>query len=155
MSDRYTLKLMDIAGGYERWSCRPLEENRFSRAFNSLAVSPDGRLAVIGMAGGKGQSAHLWGMYTGKHIGGVKGHLSQVNAVAFFPDGRTLATGSADTTVLIWDVLAVTSRKPTTDRLAPEALQRAWTDLEGLDAQKAYRAIGVLAGAPEQSLPLL
>jgi WD40 repeat protein len=34
------------------------------------------------------------------------GHLAHINALAFSPDGRYLATGSADTTVLIWDIRA-------------------------------------------------
>ena len=32
------------------------------------------------------------------------GHASRVTALAFAPDGKTLATGSADTTVLLWDL---------------------------------------------------
>ncbi|MFD8889134.1 trypsin-like peptidase domain-containing protein [Streptomyces sp. NPDC059566] len=34
----------------------------------------------------------------------LSGHTAEVVAVAFSPDGRTFATGSADTTALVWDV---------------------------------------------------
>lgn len=34
----------------------------------------------------------------------LQGHVAQINSVAFAPDGRTLATGSNDQTVKVWDL---------------------------------------------------
>src|SRR4051812_8496949 len=34
----------------------------------------------------------------------LKGHTHNINSVAFSPDGKTLASGSADWTIKLWDV---------------------------------------------------
>ena len=43
-------------------------------------------------------------MATGESESVLKGHLSRVNSVNFSPDGSRVASGSADTTVRIWNV---------------------------------------------------
>ncbi|MDZ8264568.1 eIF2A-related protein, partial [Nostoc sp. ChiQUE01b] len=46
----------------------------------------------------------LWDVSTGKAIKTLTGHSSRVNSVVFSPDGKTLASGSADNTIKLWDV---------------------------------------------------
>jgi outer membrane protein assembly factor BamB len=52
----------------------------------------------------------IWDRQAGAERGKLQGHTSKVFAAAFSPDGRTLATGSADQTIGLFDVEAMAQR---------------------------------------------
>jgi WD40 repeat protein len=67
----------------------------------SLALSPDGRtLAAAGT--GANDSAALWELATGRRRDSFRGPAG-VDAVAFAPDGASLATGGSSGDVRLWD----------------------------------------------------
>jgi hypothetical protein len=125
----------------------------FMRSAPGIAVSPDGRLLAQAQRGGV---VGVWETSTGKLVGRLKGHRGRVTALAFAPDGKTLASGSADTTTLIWDVATLAPRpQPPARKLSAREVEVCWADLAGIDAAKAYRAIGALSAAPDRALPFL
>ncbi len=68
---------------------------------NSVAFSPDGRLAL---SGSSDDTLKLWEVATGREVRTLAGHSASVFSVAFSPDGRLALSGSKDKTVRVWDV---------------------------------------------------
>jgi dipeptidyl aminopeptidase/acylaminoacyl peptidase len=98
---------------------------------------------------------HLWDLAAGTEIQVLKGHQGAISSLAFSPDGKLLATGSDDTTVLLWDATRFKTKQLVEVQLRPEQLESLWTDLGDADAVKAYHAIRTLAAAPKTSLVFL
>ena len=76
-----------------------LRTGEFAR---SVAFSPDGRLLFAGLLNGAGEfyATRNWR----PDGGGIRGQDQRLLSARFTPDGRTLATSSADGTVMLWDV---------------------------------------------------
>jgi len=71
----------------------------------SIAVSPtDPNLFASGSCDA---TAKVWDVRNKKCTMTFRGHNSDVNAVAFFPSGRAIGTGSDDSSCRLWDLRAV------------------------------------------------
>src|SRR5262249_44645841 len=107
----------------------------------AVAFSPNGKMlasAESPFTSREGASITLWEGSTGRVRLRLAGHQGDVNALAFSPEGRTLISGSTDTTALVWDVLgpallegtakpqAAASAKPQAARRPDRPLAACW-----------------------------
>jgi WD40 repeat protein len=100
------LKFWDVATGTRRGSIKAHDS-----PIRAAALTPDGKLlASVGGVDFQSGEAKLWDVVvqkdwtTLKERANLQGHTSTVLCLAIAPDGKTLATGSWDHTVKLWDI---------------------------------------------------
>lgn len=115
------LEVWEIVSG-EHFRFAP--EAKTKSHFSILAMAPDGRsLAIVD---GHNELA-LIETYTGKRLSSF--NVENVRCLAFSADGRYLASGQGDGTVLIWDVASAMRHRTATRVAKPEEFDQAWRDL--------------------------
>ena len=147
-NDEHALLILDVSTRSEvnRWRIP-------AKSYRSIAVSPDGQIIATG---GDGDSLiRLWEVSSGRLIRQFKGHYCGVSTLAFAERGRTLLSGSWDTSVLIWDVTGLQTPGPSVQPLTPQRLALLWEMLADADPARAYSALWELVGSPSPAVPFL
>jgi WD40 repeat protein len=106
--ERHAFMRWDVKTGTRQTTCAL--PTRSSHSFFHL--SRDGRTVFVGEAQPDAARVMAFDAETGQERFPLRGHAGAVRSVAFSPDGRTLATGSADRTVRLWDLAGWQSGEP-------------------------------------------
>src|SRR5439155_11120848 len=85
-----------------------------SRDLGALEFSPSGRVLAAGgisyIADGNAPTGagpiQLWETFSGQELRKIVSQQAWVKSLAFAPDGRTLAYGGDESTILMWDLAA-------------------------------------------------
>lgn len=111
-----------------------------------IALSPDGRTLAVSTL----DDIRLYEVATRKLRHTFKGFKSPPTALHFSPDGRYLASDSADGPVLLWDV-----RGELLTHNKPASFDALWPTLRGGTATEGFEAIRLMAAFPDAAVPML
>jgi hypothetical protein len=122
-----------------------------------FAFSTDSRLFAVADRAG----VRLWETASWKAVGSIQmpdrdtapPDRPCASSLAFSPDGRLLATGHLDGTILLWD--ATLRRGTRGGPLSAGTRQALWIDLAGADAGRAQAALWKLVDDPRASVSFL
>jgi hypothetical protein len=96
---------------------------------------------------------HVFETATGEELCTFTGHRGTIDALTFSPDGRRLATGGSDTTVLVWELFA--REAPRSVPLSRDDRDALWADLAALDGAAALKAMRTLSAQPGEAVNVL
>ncbi len=147
------LRLWDVVTGEECW--RAEVKGGPGVCPEAIAFSPDGTFLAEGYREDGESHIDILDALTGNHLARLEGHGPNraVWSLAFSADGRRLASGSSDCTVLVWDMEKATGRR-IVGPLDPVRQTQLWAELAGGGMTGAH-AIDCLQAAPTAAIPIL
>ena len=90
------IKLWDVNSGAE------LATIKRGHSSDVIALSPDS--SIVAQSEDEGHIVKLWDTHDETTLRKLAGHTDTINTLAFSPDSKTLASGSDDDTIRVWDV---------------------------------------------------
>ncbi len=146
--ETYGIRVWELPTGKERVR---LDAGGFGGYFDAMAFDASGRRLAVARSD---RSWQVFDVVTGRELLRQSGHHERVGALCFSPDGRFLASGHTDSTILVWDVSKARAGFDARPVAAAE-LEKWWQNLASDDGRVAHEAIGRLAAAGKQALALL
>jgi hypothetical protein len=141
--------LWEVATGKKRLSLAHLSQ------VPQFALSPDGWLLA---AADIDHNLNIFETGTGRHLGNLGAQNSSIHALAFAPDGRSLASATENGNIVVWNLSGYPDRaRLQSEKLSPAELTATWEQLVSRkdDAEMIYRALATLSTAPAQSVPFI
>ena len=90
---------------------------RSQRGFSDvLTFSPNGKILLEPKSIGWQNLIQLWDVETGTDLGTLSGHTEEIETLVFSHDGKILASGSEDGTVLLWDWAKIIAKQAPNDK---------------------------------------
>jgi dipeptidyl aminopeptidase/acylaminoacyl peptidase len=128
-----------------------------AQGLGAVRFSPDGRLVAAGYntSDHKPPRLRVWELTTGTVRHEFTGHTGDIAALCFSPDGKRLASGSADTTAVLWDLTGRAGEEAPKQKPTADELDKLWAGLADPDARPAHRAMRRLGATPDEALALL
>ena len=113
-----TLLAIGHSDGIVLWDVTPTGLEEHSKISDSdkqgfqdvLIFSPDGK-TLLAPPNNWSPLIQLWNVETGSSLGTLSGHTESIETLVFTHDGKALASGSVDGTVLLWDWEEVIAEK--------------------------------------------
>lgn len=146
--DLPTGKLVRTLTGFTNGQTQPPVFHPNGRTFAVPAILPSDQAAGISRF-----TVRIVEWASGEVRAEVPTNNAGISALAFSPDGDTLAVGWQDSTVLLFDATGNAAKKPW--EATPTDPPQLWDKLSGKSAKEAWNAIRELTDRPDVALKLL